>query len=624
MKKIFFFLLICTQILGQISPKLKGQTSSIDIKGSSNIIKVIQGETIKVYNLDNNVEFKTFLDRFPKITTQLKDVLSYSKQTIDLVSKLVSMNQEYGILNTEKFLEKFTEKVEEVAKIKIELSILRKQTKNEELIQVLEEANNFLDIFDNEGYQKTLEQFKQNKVSKIQQELIEMAQVSYLQAKNSKQNSKLELALKQINDALEFDNNNIQYLQELGLIQMDRNSFEESYKCFDKVLSYDIPNEIVSQTYDYLGLLYFKQGHYDKSIAFFQKAMDFREMSSIVDNNFPASSYNSLGTVYFMVKNYDKAIENFQKSLMLIKEEYYYTPSTYNSLALAYEMKGDIDKANEYCLKSVEICERIYGKEHLETATSYNNMGLSYEGKGDFDKSLDYFFKALVIREKIHGKQHVETAVIYSNIGHIYEKKKIFDKALDFCKKNVLITEVLLGKKDVLVANAYHDLGKIYYSMNDYDDATIFFQKSVDIQESIFEKGHLSIFQYYFDLGLGYLAKGEKEKGLLYLNQSFFAKESNHVKAEILNAVGVEEFQKGQFKISVNFYSLSLDFLERNQKNLPDNLWVVLHQNLASAYCLYDDKKIALSLFERAINASKQLSLDMTEIIKNYEDCKNR
>jgi tetratricopeptide (TPR) repeat protein len=632
LKKILIYLLVLVikTSFGQIPEKTNGKSSSIDVKGNNNIIKVVQGEKVVVYNLNNEKDsqmFLSYLKSLPQIKSELREILSLSNQTLTSINKMITMSQDLGIFSVDKFLDKYAEKVEENTKLKLEIENLKKQTNDKELTQILEEATKSLNQFDNEMYQTILNKYKNKKKEQNYKERKEIAGLAYLQAKNNHQNYKWDDALEQIEEALEYDSENVEYLQESGLIYMGKDIFNKSFEAFEKVLVLNKDtsiNDVRPSTYTYMGMLYMKESNYEKAISYFHKSLNILINLFGRDNKVTASSYNNIGIIYFNMKDYDNAIYYLKRAIEVVGEKDIYTPSAYNNLALVYEAKNYLDSSLTCNIKAVEISEKYWGNNNSETGSALNVLGRSYLDRNEYKKSLECLSKALMIKENIYGKIHPDIATIYLNLGQLYKKMGVFDTAINYTQKAINIEGSIFGSHHVLTSEYYNSLAVIYYEKNDYNNAIEVFTKVIGIQESVFGKGSLNISQYYFDFGVALLAKGEKSNGLYYINQSLFKNESDITKAEILNGFGVAAFERKSLFSAINLYSSGLEFLGKSEKFTSNNLPVILYQNLALAQCFNGNKTIAFSLFEKAIVLGKQKSMDVEIVIKNYEDCKNK
>ena len=66
-------------------------------------------------------------------------------------------------------------------------------------------------------------------------------------------------------------------------------------------------------------------------------------------------------------------------------------------MGYAYNNTGDYPKALEFHRKSLNIREKILGRDHPDTANSYNNIGFAYNKIGDYNKSYNYTKEAYYI-----------------------------------------------------------------------------------------------------------------------------------------------------------------------------------------------------------------------------------
>jgi tetratricopeptide (TPR) repeat protein len=60
-----------------------------------------------------------------------------------------------------------------------------------------------------------------------------------------------------------------------------------------------------------------------------------------------------------------------------------------------YRYQGNYTKAIEFFSQSLEILERIKGKESIETCETICYIGMAITQKGDFPLALQYLYKAV-------------------------------------------------------------------------------------------------------------------------------------------------------------------------------------------------------------------------------------
>ncbi|NVO11066.1 MAG: tetratricopeptide repeat protein [Bacteroidales bacterium] len=596
MKKLTILLiLIYATSVAQVKLPLENSNKSqiSGIQGSNNIITVIQGNgNIVKYNLlDENdaPKFLEYLRNLPNLNDNIKQILKYDKTTLDIVTKIYAKITDESVFSPKKFLECYVEKEKETEKLKKELEELRKQTTDADFTKALEEANKKLEEYDNDGYQKVLEYYKTKKKNKVNQELKEIAQASYLQAQNNYDNFSYSAALSQINEALEYDKENIDYLFLKADINFDIPNYDESLALFIKIITYNINDTLKSSAYNNIGVVYCHKGDYNQALEYHRKALAIDEKVFGKDHSSTATSYSNIGTVY--------------------------------------DYKNDYDHALEYLGKASAIDEKVLGKDHPDIATLYNNIGEVYSDKGDYDRAMEYFSKALTIDEKVLGKDHPNTATTYNNIGGVYSGKGDYDHALEYLGKALTIDEKVLGKDHPSTATLYINIGVVNKAKGDYAQALECFGKALTIDEKVLGKEHLSTITIYENIGLLLIARGDKEKGLNYMTKTSFSKMPAHEKSYILNWLGVFNLKKGKYKEALNFHQLALEFLEESNTPKTDAYWANIYQNMANAYCHYGQKDKALPLFEKALLLCKDVKegeIDIEAIKKNYEECKSK
>ena len=189
--------------------------------------------------------------------------------------------------------------------------------------------------------------------------------------------------------------------------------------------------------------------HYKEAEKIYLRQIALSEEIYEKDSTDIATSYNNIGLVYNRQGDYDKALEFYFKALdiyeKVLGKEHPYTATSYNNIGSVYWKQGIYDKALEYYFKALDIKEKVLGKEHPSTATDYNNIGSVYDNQGDYDKALEYYSKALDIVRKVLGEMHPYSASTHNNIGSVYYSKGDYDKALEYFEKALAIFLKVLG-----------------------------------------------------------------------------------------------------------------------------------------------------------------------------------
>ena len=99
------------------------------------------------------------------------------------------------------------------------------------------------------------------------------------------------------------------------------------------------------------------------------------------------------------------------------------------------ELPFSWDDAIFWLKKSLEIREKLYGKNSIENIFQYEQMAYIYAHKPSHNNALKYYRKALRIREKAVGKSDLSLVEDYVCIAEIYRYIDI--QNYEECAKNI-------------------------------------------------------------------------------------------------------------------------------------------------------------------------------------------
>jgi len=94
-----------------------------------------------------------------------------------------------------------------------------------------------------------------------------------------------------------------------------------------------------------------------------------------------------------------------------------------NNLAALLRKKGDYEDAEPLYRRALAGTEIVFGKEHPETLTSENNLALLLQSKGDYKGSESLYRCALEACERVLGKEHPDTLTIVNNLAELLRSK---------------------------------------------------------------------------------------------------------------------------------------------------------------------------------------------------------
>ncbi len=187
------------------------------------------------------------------------------------------------------------------------------------------------------------------------------------------------------------------YKEAVKILQQGYANCPSSYKVMTtfgifltEIAQYDAAIEILEkaltfidydpETWNYLGVAYWKKGNLKKALEAYQKSLD-------LDHNYPIA-FNNIGSAYLLEfektkkpQDHRQAVYNFKKAIELDPNY----ASAYNGLGAAYRYVGNLDGAI-YCWEKAVALNPDFG-------FALFNLGLAYLAKGDHAKALEVLTK---------------------------------------------------------------------------------------------------------------------------------------------------------------------------------------------------------------------------------------
>lgn len=278
----------------------------------------------------------------------------------------------------------------------------------------------------------------------------------------------------------------------------------------------------------------------------------------------------------------------------------------------------DRAKAEASLKRSLEIREKLFGREHLEVAASLFQLGLFYNAawphalgeqclrdalairlrllepndkliadnyfylalvcgnQNKLDQEQSYYDKALQIRERILEPDDPDIARALMSLSNLYGKIGDHDKALQAGRRAYSIYLKHFGPEQIQVAKTINNLGSEYYEMGNFAQSERCFLEALTTKEKLLKPDNPDLCTTLLGLGDLYCALGrftEAEK--LYLRSlAIFQKEygSEHVNvAAVWECLGKMYFARGNLADADTCFHTAVALREKIQgKGHPD------------------------------------------------------
>lgn len=355
------------------------------------------------------------------------------------------------------------------------------------------------------------------------------------------------------------------------------------------------------KTYSDTAQQYSKQNNYNKTVFYYEKALDALPKDSLLSNSYIQMSL-ALGVVYAKAQDFGNA-EKLFLSAKNVSESLYGQKADYAKactfLGNVYTNSNQFSKAESNFKEALQIREKIFTMESQQYAQTCNNLASLYWSLGELEKAESLAKQSLQIRKQLLPSGNPAIAISCVNLGDIYRDMKQYDKA-----EALYIEAKDIRKKDTADISSYaascNILADLYYYEQRYDKAKPLYIEAKTIYQKIYSDKSQLYAQSCNNLASLLREVGELEESeKLFLEAREIWKDDTNNPNTPINASGLGElyFKKGDFKKSDDYFKQAQalwrqtlgnthPFLVQNTSNLGKVYWNLNDNRKANAYFL--------------------------------------
>ena len=236
----------------------------------------------------------------------------------------------------------------------------------------------------------------------------------YLEArtyfKSAKYNpSNYDLALKKVNQSLEYFDSNASAFKLRGRIWLMKKEYENALSDFEHALSLE-PED--SWTFSSIAVVKFYQQKYDEALAFNYKAI------LLSDEN--DAAYANRAHYYYLIKDYEKALTDYNKALYLNAN----VIRALNGRGTVFFLMGEYEEA-------LTDFNRVEWLSPEEPVPSFFK-GLISEKRGNLAQAIEYYTDSITRSKKIpdpFNDPYIARSRVLSKLGKDKRAKMDLEKA---------------------------------------------------------------------------------------------------------------------------------------------------------------------------------------------------
>jgi len=152
--------------------------------------------------------------------------------------------------------------------------------------------------------------------------------------------------------------------------------------------------------------------------------------------------------------------------------------------------QGKYAEAEAFARETLQLREKVLGKEHPDTLTSMNSLADWLRQQGKYDTAEPLYRETLQLREKVLGKEHPDTLKSMHDLASLYHSQGKYDAAEPLYRETLQLTEKVLGKEHPDTLKSMHDLASLYHSQGKYDAAEPLYRETLQLREKVLGKEH--------------------------------------------------------------------------------------------------------------------------------------
>ncbi|KAL7269771.1 hypothetical protein RUND412_007547 [Rhizina undulata] len=165
---------------------------------------------------------------------------------------------------------------------------------------------------------------------------------------------------------------------------------------------------------------YLRQGLYDKSLEWFQTALEGREGTLGQDHPSTISTLFNIANIFYCQERYEEALERYQKILLeqerTLGKDHSETLNTVHNIANVFYYLERHEESLEWYLRTLAGEEKTLEKDHRDILITVHEIGNVFYKQEKYEEAQEWYQRALDGREKVLGKAHRDTLATLAQV----------------------------------------------------------------------------------------------------------------------------------------------------------------------------------------------------------------
>jgi tetratricopeptide (TPR) repeat protein len=198
---------------------------------------------------------------------------------------------------------------------------------------------------------------------------------------------------------------------------------------------------------------------------------------------------------YLLLSGEYTAAERFLRLSLEVREkvlgrEHPDTLTSVSQLGTVLERQGKYKEAEAMHQRALEGREKVLGREHPDTLTSVSNLGLVLSSQGKYKEAEAMHRRDLKGSEKVLGREHPDTLTSVSNLGTVLERQGKYEEAEAMHRQDLEGSEKVLGREHPDTLTSVSNLGSVLSRQGKYEEAEAMHRQALEGREKVLGREH--------------------------------------------------------------------------------------------------------------------------------------
>ncbi|KAL3805648.1 hypothetical protein HJC23_005892 [Cyclotella cryptica] len=294
-------------------------------------------------------------------------------------------------------------------------------------------------------------------------------------------------------------------LSGIAQIHQEKREFEKALELYEESLAAgkaalgDYHSEI-AMLLNRMGNFHFERERLDEALKCYRRGLRIEKKVLRPDHPNIIVTYSNLGEIHRQRNEWEEAANMYGEALEILRRKYYGVDnsdvaSTLNTLGLIHDQRGDTCLSLHFLQDALLMRRRLMGnnvedravheQRSLDVAATLVYIGTILYRKSLFPMAIELYTESLQIRQKILGKDHRDTAFVMYNIALVHQQRGDYEQSIEFYTETLRIEKIVLGERHKDVCMTLYKLGEVNKAAGKLTEALQCFQESLEIERSL-------------------------------------------------------------------------------------------------------------------------------------------